>query len=325
MAQLRSVITGVGHYLPARVVPNAEFEEFLDTSDEWITTRTGIRSRHFASEGETTSGMAAEAAREALADSGIDAGDIDGIVLATSTPDNTFPSTATAVQAELGVSGGFAFDVQAVCAGFIYALVNANALLLAGEAKRILVIGTETFSRILDMTDRGTCILFGDGAGAVVLESVESNGNPTERGILSSKIRSNGKYRNLLYVDGGVSTTQTAGHLRMNVREVFRHAVEKLTGAASEALGELGLAPQDVDVVIPHQANLRIISATTKKMGISEDRVVTTVDRHGNTSAASIPLAFHAAKSEGLVKEGDLVLTKAIGGGLTWGAVVLRW
>ena len=325
MAQLRSIITGVGHYLPARVVPNCEFEDFLDTTDEWITTRTGIRTRHFAAKGETASDMAIAAAREALQDSGTDANDIDGIVLATSTPDNTFPSTATAVQAGLGISGGFAFDVQAVCAGFIYALVNANALLTAGEARRILVIGTETFSRILDMTDRGTCILFGDGAGAIVLEAVNSDGNPNERGILASKIRSNGKYRDLLYVDGGVSTTQTAGHLRMNGREVFRHAVDKLTGAATEALGDLGLTPQDVDVVIPHQANQRIIAATTKKLGISDKRVVTTVDRHGNTSAASIPLAFHAAKSEGMVKEGDIVLTKAIGGGLTWGAVVLRW
>ncbi len=325
MARRRSVVTGVGHYLPARAVPNTEFESFLDTSDEWITTRTGIKTRYFASSTETTSAMALAAAEEALEDSGIKANDVDGIVLATSTPDNTFPSTATAVQAGLGMSGGFAFDIQAVCAGFVYALVNANALLMAGEAKRILVIGAETFSRILDMSDRGTCILFGDGAGAIVLEAVDSSGGNEDRGILSSRLCSDGQFRDLLYVDGGVSTTQSAGHLRMNGREVFRHAVDKLTSASTDALQGIGLSAQDVDVVIPHQANLRIISATTKKLGLFDKRVVTTVDRHGNTSAASIPLAFHTAKKEGLVNQGDLVLTKAIGGGLTWGAVVLRW
>ncbi len=325
MPRLRSVITGVGHYLPQRVVPNSEFESFLDTSDEWIRARTGIRTRHFAADGESTSDMATHAAREALLDGGLDSSDIDAIVLATSTPDNTFPSTATSVQAALDMRGGFAFDVQAVCAGFIYALVNANALLLSGEVRRVLVIGAETFSRILDMTDRSTCILFGDGAGALVLEAVEGSGTTNDRGILSSKIRSDGQYRDLLFVDGGVSTTQTAGHLRMNGKEVFRHAVDKLASTTRDALTRIDLTEQDVDVVIPHQANLRIISATTKKLGMSDKKVVTTVDRHGNTSAASIPLAFHTAKSQGLVKEGDLVVTKAIGGGLAWGAVVLRW
>ena len=325
MTQLRSVITGVGHYLPSRVVTNQYFADRLETSDEWITARTGIRTRHFASPEDTTSSMAIKAAAEALDDGGLDPRDIDGIVLATSTPDNTFPSTATAVQAGLGVPGGFAFDIQAVCAGFIYALVNASSLLASGQARRILVIGTETFSRILDMSDRGTCILFGDGAGAIILEAAESKGCPSERGILSSTIRSDGRYRDLLYVDGGVSTTQTAGHLRMNGKEVFRHAVEKLSCAAKEALKGAGLTPQNVDVVIPHQANLRIIAATSKKLGIAATRTVTTVEQHGNTSAASIPLAFHSAKKEGLVSQGDLVLTKAIGGGLTWGAVVVRW
>ena len=324
MTQIRSVIRGVGHYLPARAVHNSEFEAFLDTSDEWIRTRTGIRTRHFADDDETTAKMAANAAIEALEDGGLDASEVDGIVLATSTPDNTFPSTAVAVQAALGMSG-FAFDVQAVCSGFVYALVNANALLMSGTAQRILVIGSETFSRILDKTDRRTCILFGDGAGALVLEAVESSGSVADRGILSSKLCADGRYKHLLYVDGGVSTTQTAGHLRMNGKEVFRHAVEKLASSSIEALGSAGLTAQDVDVVIPHQANLRIITATTKKLGMDMDQVVATVDRHGNTSAASIPLAFHVAKSQGRVREGDLVLTKAIGGGLTWGAVVLRW
>ena len=325
MSRKRSVITGVGHYLPARAVHNEHFEEFLDTSDEWILARTGIKTRYFADTNETTSSMAIAAAREALEDSGNSPSDIDAIVLATSTPDNTFPSTATTVQAELGMNGGFAFDIQAVCAGFIYALANANALLMTGDARKVLVIGAETFSRILDMTDRGTCILFGDGAGAIVLEAESAEGEPSDRGILATKVYSDGNFKHLLYVDGGVSTTQTAGHLRMNGREVFRHAVDKLSSAATEALGSVGLTAADVDVVIPHQANLRIISATSKRLGLSDKKVVTTVQRHGNTSAASIPLAFHHARSTGVVNHGDLVLTKAIGGGLAWGAVVLRW
>ena len=325
MTAVRSVAKGVGGYLPERVVHNAEFEEWLDTSDQWIRTRTGISRRHFASAGQTTSDLAARASREAIEDAGFEASDIDLIVLATSTPDNTFPSSATAVQSELGIKNGYAFDVQAVCAGFVYALANANALLQTGEAKRALVIGAETFSRILDMNDRSTCILFGDGAGAVVLEAQNSKGRNTDSGILSTDIRSDGSYRDLLYVDGGVSTTQTAGYIRMNGREVFRHAVEKLTDSTLRALSKAGFSAQEVDLVVPHQANLRIINATAKRLGIPESRIMVTVGEHGNTSAASIPLALRAAKLNGNLHSGDLVVSKAIGGGLAWGSVVIRW
>lgn len=320
----RAVVTGVGHYLPERVVPNSEFEATLETTDEWIKSRSGIERRHFAAEGESTSDLATHAARAALADAGLDANDIDAIVLATSTADLTFPSAATMVQAALGMTNGFAFDVQAVCAGFVYALGNANALIVSGQAKRVLVIGAETFSRIMDWTDRSTCVLFGDGAGAVVLEAQDGTGTSADRGILATDLHSDGRFKDLLYVDGGVST-QTTGHLRMQGNQVFRHAVEKLASTADAALGKAGLTCDDVDWIVPHQANIRIIRGTAKKMGLSMDRVVVTVQDHGNTSAASIPLALSVGRDRGQIKPGDLLVTEAIGGGLAWGAVVLRW
>jgi 3-oxoacyl-[acyl-carrier-protein] synthase III len=322
---VRSVVRGVGHYLPARVVENSEFESKVETSDEWIRARTGIERRHFAAEGETTSDMGAAAARAALADAGLGADNIDAIILATSTADLTFPSAATMVQAKIGMTKGFAFDVQAVCAGFVFALANANALILSGQAKRVLVIGAETFSRILDFTDRSTCVLFGDGAGAVVLEAQDGKGTSADRGILSTDLNSDGTYKDLLYVDGGVSTTGTAGHLRMQGNQVFRHAVEKLARTAHTALDKAGLTSADVDWIVPHQANLRIISATAQRMQVPMERVVVTVQDHGNTSAASIPLALSVGKARGQIKEGDLIVTEAIGGGLSWGSVVLRW
>ncbi|MGR3756768.1 MAG: beta-ketoacyl-ACP synthase III [Tranquillimonas sp.] len=320
----RAAVLGIGHYLPDRVVPNAEFEDSLDTTDEWIRSRTGIERRHFAAEGQTTSDMAARAARAALDDAGIGIDAIDAIIVATSTADLTFPSAATMVQSALGMTRGFAFDVQAVCAGFIYAMVNANALILSGQAERVLVIGAETFSRILDWTDRSTCVLFGDGAGALVLEASEGSGTPADRGILASDLNSDGRHRDILYVDGGVST-QSTGFLRMQGKEVFRHAVEKLAETAHTALDRAGLAEADVDWIVPHQANLRIIKATAQRMGLSMDKVVVTVQDHGNTSAASIPLALSVGKQRGQIKRGDVVVTEAIGGGLAWGSVVLRW
>ncbi|AVO39541.1 beta-ketoacyl-ACP synthase III [Pukyongiella litopenaei] len=320
----RAVITGVGHYLPERVVTNSEFEARLDTTDEWIRTRSGIERRHFAAENETTSDLATHAARAALADAGRAPDDIDAIVLATSTPDLTFPSAATMVQSALGMTRGFAFDVQAVCAGFVYALANANALIVSGQASRVLVLGAETFSRIMDWSDRSTCVLFGDGAGAVVLEAQEGQGTSDDRGILSTDLHSDGRYRDLLYVDGGVSTRNT-GHLRMQGNQVFRHAVEKLAATAEAALDKAGLSSSDVDWVVPHQANIRIIKGTAKKMGLSMNNVVVTVQDHGNTSAASIPLALSVGRARGQIKPGDLLVSEAIGGGLAWGAVVLRW
>ncbi len=296
----------------------------LDTTDEWIRTRSGIERRHFAAEGETTSDMAARAAEAALADAGLTADDVDAIVVATSTADLTFPSAATMVQAKLGMTRGFAFDVQAVCAGFVYALSNANALLASGQAERVLVIGAETFSRIMDWSDRSTCVLFGDGAGALLLEAQEQSGTSDDRGILSTDLNSDGRYKDLLYVDGGVSTHST-GYLRMQGNQVFRHAVEKLASTATTALERAGLAAEDVDWIVPHQANIRIIQGTAKKMGLSMDNVVVTVQDHGNTSAASIPLALSVGKARGQIKQGDLIVTEAIGGGLAWGAVVLRW
>ncbi len=321
---LRAVIRGAGHYLPARVVENAEFEATLDTTDEWIKSRSGIERRHFATDTDTTSSMACAAAQAALADAGLEADDIDVIVLATSTADLTFPSAATMVQAQLGMTRGFAFDVQAVCAGFVYALANANALIVSGQAKRALVIGAETFSRIMDWTDRGTCVLFGDGAGAVVLEAQPGTGTSADRGILATDLNSDGRLRDLLYVDGGVSTG-TTGYLRMQGNQVFRHAVEKLASTAQTAMDRAGVTSGDIDWVVPHQANIRIIQGTAKKMQISMDHVVVTVQDHGNTSAASIPLALSVGRARGQIKEGDLVVTEAIGGGLAWGAVVLRW
>ncbi len=322
---VRAVVRGVGHYLPARVVENSEFEGKVETSDEWIRARTGIERRHFAAEGETTSDLGAHAARAALADAGLAPGDIDAIIVATSTPDLTFPSVATMVQAKIGLTRGFAFDVQAVCAGFVFALANANALILSGQARRVLVIGAETFSRILDFADRSTCVLFGDGAGALVLEAATGTGTKADRGILSTDLNSDGTYRELLYVDGGVSTSGAAGHLRMQGNQVFRHAVEKLTETAHTALAKAGLGSQDVDWIVPHQANIRIIEGTAKRMQVAMDHVVVTVQDHGNTSAASIPLALSVGKARGQIRTGDLLVTEAIGGGLAWGSVVLRW
>jgi len=320
----RALIRGVGHYLPERVVENAAFEESLATSDEWIRERSGIERRHFAAEGQTTSDLAIRAGQAALADAGLGAGDIDAVIVATSTPDLTFPSAATMVQAGLGMTRGFAFDVQAVCAGFVFALANADALIRAGLAERVMVIGAETFSRLMDWTDRGTCVLFGDGAGAVILEAAEGGGTAADRGILAVDLHSDGRYRDLLYVDGGVSTG-SVGHLRMQGREVFRHAVEKLAATAQAALGKAGLDEGAVDWVVPHQANLRIIQATAARLQVPMERVVVTVQDHGNTSAASIPLALSVANRAGRIRPGQVVVLEAIGGGLAWGAVVLRW
>lgn len=322
---LRSVVQGIGHYLPDRIVPNSEFEKTLDTSDEWIRTRSGIERRHFAADDQSTSDLAVRAARAALSNAGLLAEDIDAIIVATSTPDLTFPSVATMVQKELGMTRGFGFDIQAVCAGFIYALTTANALILSGQARRVLVIGAETFSRIMDWTDRSTCVLFGDGAGALVLGAEEGTGTPADRGILSSDLNSDGRYRDMLYVDGGVSTTGAAGKLRMQGNPLFRQAVEKLASTAEAALEKIGLSGKDVDWIVPHQANIRIIQGTAKKLGLPMERVIVTVQDHGNTSAASIPLALSVGVSTGKIKPGDLLLAEAIGGGLAWGAVALRW
>ncbi len=325
MTMIRPVIRGTGHYLPTRVVPNTEFSKTLDTSHDWIVSRSGIERRHFAAEDEFTSDLAIHAARAALENAGMDATDLDAIIVATSTPDFTFPAVATQVQAALGMTKGFAFDIQAVCAGFVFALANASGLIAAGQAQRVLVIGAETFSRIMDWTDRGTCVLFGDGAGAVVLEGQPGTGANTDRGVLACDLNSDGRYRDLLYVDGGVSRTGSAGVLRMQGREVFRHAVEKLAETATSALDKAGLSSADVDWVVPHQANLRIIKGTAQKLGVPMERVIVTVQDHGNTSAASIPLALSVANADGRFKPGDLILTEAIGGGLSWGAVTLRW
>ena len=322
---IRAVVRGVGHYLPERVVENSEFEATLETTDEWVRSRSGIERRHIAAEGETTSQLATRAAEAALADAGMTPEQIDAIVVATSTPDLTFPSVGTMVQAGLGMTNGFAYDVQAVCAGFVFALANANGLILSGQAKRVLVIGAETFSRIMDWTDRGTCVLFGDGAGALILEAEDGTGSTEDRGILATDLNSDGRYKDLLYVDGGVSSDGRAGHLRMQGNQVFKHAVQKLAETAHHALDKLGLSGGDVDWIVPHQANLRIISATAERMQVPMDRVVVTVQNHGNTSAASIPLALSVGKERGQIKEGDLIVTEAIGGGLAWGAVVLRW
>ncbi len=321
---LRAVVRGVGHYLPERVVPNAELELLVETSDEWIKSRSGIERRHFAAEGQTTSDLGTQAALAALANAGLDASEIDAIVLATSTADFTFPSAASMIQAKIGMTHGFAFDVQAVCAGFVYALSTANGMILSGQAKRVLVIGAETFSKLMDWNDRTTCVLFGDGAGALVLEAQESEGTSDDRGILATDLHSDGRFRDLLYVDGGVSTGVT-GKLRMLGKEVFRHAVEKLAETAHAALDKAGLTGEDVDWIVPHQANIRIIEGTAKRMQVPMERVVVTVQDHGNTSAASIPLALSVGVQRGQIKQGDLIVTEAIGGGLAWGAVVLRW
>jgi 3-oxoacyl-[acyl-carrier-protein] synthase III len=324
MTKIRAAVMGVGHYLPARVVPNAEFEATIDTSDEWIKTRSGIERRHFAADDENTSDLAVKAAQAALADAGLSVDAVDAIVVATSTPDLTFPSVASMVQAKLGMTRGFAFDVQAVCAGFVYALANADALIRAEQAACVLVIGAETFSRLMDWEDRTTSVLFGDGAGAVVLTTMPGTGDASDRGILATDLNSDGRFKDLLYVDGGTSTG-TTGHLRMQGKEVFRHAVEKLAETAHRSLAKAGLGADDVDWIVPHQANIRIIEGTAKKMGVPMDRVVVTVQDHGNTSAASIPLALSVGKANGQIKRGDLIVTEAIGGGLAWGSVVLRW
>jgi 3-oxoacyl-[acyl-carrier-protein] synthase-3 len=321
---VRSVVLGCGSYLPQRVLTNEELARTVDTSDEWITQRTGIRERHIAAPGEFTSHLALNAARAALADAKIEAQDIDLIVLATSTPDNTFPATAVSVQAELGIHHGAAFDLQAVCSGFVYGLATADGLLKSGMFKRALVIGAETFSRILDWNDRGTCVLFGDGAGAVVLEA-QPEEKANGRGILATQLRSDGRYKEKLYVDGGPSSTGTVGHLRMEGREVFRHAVTNIAGVVVDTLKASGHSAGEIDWFVPHQANKRIIDGSAQKLGISLDKVVTTVDKHGNTSAASIPLALGVARADGRIKRDDLILLEAMGGGFTWGAVLLRW
>ena len=322
---IRAVVDAVGHYLPERVVPNSHFESFLDTSDEWIRTRSGIESRRFAAEDQTTSDLAVLAAEEALQKAGMSAEELDGVLVATSTPDLTFPSVATMVQSRIGMTRGFAFDVQAVCAGFIYALANANALILAGQAKKLLVIGAETFSRIMDWDDRATCVLFGDGAGALILSAEDGTGTNSDRGILSTDLNSDGRHKDMLYVDGGVSSTGTSGKLRMQGNLLFRQAVEKLSFTADTSLSKVGLTHEDVDWIVPHQANIRIIAGTAKKLGIPMERVIVTVQDHGNTSAASIPLAMAAGVEEGKIKRGDILVSEAIGGGLAWGSVVLRW
>ena len=319
----RAVLVGTGSALPARVVSNAELAERVDTSDEWIVARTGIRQRHIAGEGETTATLGAEAARRAIAAAGLTPADIDLIVLATATPDQTFPATATIVQNLLGCNGGIAFDVAAVCSGFVYAVGVADSMLRTGMARRALVIGAETFSRILDWEDRTTCVLFGDGAGAIVLEARETV-NPQAPGILATRLHADGAHNQLLFVDGGVSTTGTVGHLRMKGKEVFRHAVTNLAGVVGEVLAESGHVQSDIDWLVPHQANARILDATAKKLSLSPDKVVTTVDRHANTSAASVPLALDVAMRDGRLQPGQLVVLEAMGGGFTWGACLLR-
>src|SRR3954447_26721295 len=322
---LRSVVLGCGSYLPSRVLSNADLSRMVDTSDEWIVQRTGIHERRIAAEGETTSDMALNAARAALAAAKLDAKAIDLIVLATSTPDNTFPASAVSVQAGLGITRGAAFDLQAVCSGFVYGLAIADGLLRAGSFKRALVVGSETFSRILDWNDRTTCVLFGDGAGAVVLDAQVQPGTREDRGVLTSRLRSDGRHKMKLYVDGGTSSTQTVGHLRMEGRDVFRYAVDAITDVVEEAFRDTGYSAADIDWFVPHQANKRIIDGAAHKLGIAPEKVIVTLDRHGNTSAASIPLALADAVADRRIKRGDLVLLEAMGGGFTWAAALLRW
>lgn len=325
MAIIRSVIRGVGGYLPKRVMSNEELSRMVDTSDEWIRERTGIERRHIAEEGELTSDLGIAASRQALVRSGIDPVDIDLVVCATATPDRTFPATAVRMQNALGITKGAAFDVQAVCTGFVYALSIADNFLKAGQFKRAIVVGAETFSRILDWKDRGTCVLFGDGAGAVVLEAQTQMGSRDDRGILATRIRSDGRFEELLYVDGGPGSTKTTGHLRMNGREVFRHAVQKISGVIEETLVMTGYAPDEVDLYVPHQANKRILDGIARKLNVPPHKIVVTLANHGNTSAASIPLALNQAFEEHRLKEGSLVLMEAMGGGFTWGAALARW
>jgi 3-oxoacyl-[acyl-carrier-protein] synthase-3 len=321
----RSVILGCGSYLPSQVVTNDELAKRVDTSDAWIVERTGIKRRHIASEGETTSDLALEAARRALKHADVTAADLDLVVVATTTPDETFPSTATKIQARLGMTRGAAFDVQAVCTGFIYALSVADNFIRTGQVKTVLVIGAETMSRILDWNDRGTCVLFGDGGGAAVLSAAEGKGTNADRGILNTRIFSDGRLHDLLYTDGGVSSTKSAGHLRMQGKEVFKHAVTNIASAIQQSTDAAGLTPHDIDWFVPHQANQRILDGTARKLGIKPERVISTIAEHGNTSAASVPLALTAAVQDGRIKRGDLVLMEAMGGGFTWGAALVRW
>ncbi len=325
MSVMRTVVLGCGSYLPSRVVTNAELSGMVDTSDEWITQRTGIRERRLAAEGEMTSDMGLKAARAALAAAGVDAQSIDLVVLATSTPDNTFPASAVVIQAGLGISQGAAFDLQAVCSGFVFSLSTVDSLLRTGAFKRALVIGSETFSRLLDWTDRTTCVLFGDGAGAVVVEAQPQPGTREDRGILTSCLRSDGRYRSKLYVDGGPSSTGTVGHLRMEGRAVFKHAVAMISDVIEDTFKATGYGPKDIDWFVPHQANKRIIDDSAHKLGIPSGKVIVTVEKHGNTSAASIPLALSVGIADGRIKPGHLVLLEAMGGGFTWGAVLVRW
>ena len=322
---IRSVVRGFGAHLPERIMKNRDMEGVVETSDEWIVQRTGIRQRHIAGEGETTASLGEMAARGALERANMTAADIDLIICATSTPDNTFPATAVNIQNRLGMHHGAAFDIQAVCSGFVFAVTTADSYIKSGLAKRVLVIGAETFSRILDWNDRTTCVLFGDGAGAIVLEAAEGEGTTADRGVLTAHLRSDGAHREKLYVDGGPSTTGTVGHLRMQGREVFKHAVGMITDVIEAAYKATGLGSDDIDWFVPHQANRRIIDASARKLGIEESKVVVTVDHHGNTSAASIPLALAEAAADGRIKKGDLVLLEAMGGGFTWGSVLLRW
>ncbi len=322
---IRSVVRGVGSALPRRIMKNTDFEGVVETSDEWIVQRTGIRQRHVAADDETTASLGEAAARAALANAGLTPDDVDLIVLATSTPNNTFPATAVEIQNRLGMRHGFAFDMQAVCSGFVYAVTTADLYIRGGMAKRALVIGSETFSRILDWNDRSTCVLFGDGAGALVLEAGEGDGTIADRGVLAASLRSDGTHKDKLFVDGGPSTTGTVGHLRMEGREVFKHAVGMITDVIEATFSQAGITAEDLDWFVPHQANKRIIDASAKKLGIAEQKVVITVDLHGNTSAASVPLALSIAAADGRIKRGDLVLLEAMGGGFTWGAVLIRW
>ena len=325
MAVLRSIIRSVGAHLPKRIVTNDELAKTIDTSDEWIQERSGIKQRHIADDSEHTSDLGAAAAKQALVRAGIDPVEIDLVICATATPDRTFPATAVKIQSMLGVTKGAAFDVQAVCSGFVFALTVADNFIKTGQSKRALVIGAETFSRILDWEDRGTCVLFGDGAGAVVLEAQQQHGTREDRGIISTRIRSDGRYEDLLYVDGGPGSTQTTGKLRMNGREVFRHAVQKISGVIEETLVETGYAADEIDLFIPHQANKRILDGIAKKLIVAPEKIVMTLDKHGNTSAASIPLALNQAFEDHRVKESSLILMEAMGGGFTWGAVLARW
>jgi 3-oxoacyl-[acyl-carrier-protein] synthase-3 len=322
---IRSVVRGTGAALPRRIMKNADFEGMVETSDEWIAQRTGIRQRHIAADDETTASLGEAAARAALDSAGLTPADIDVVVLATSTPNNTFPATAVEIQNRLGMHHGFAFDMQAVCSGFVYAVTTADLYIRGGLAKRVLVIGAETFSRILDWSDRSTCVLFGDGAGALVLEADEGTGGIADRGVLAMSLRSDGAHKDKLFVDGGPSTTGTVGHLRMEGREVFKHAVGMITDVIEATFSQAGITADDLDWFVPHQANKRIIDASAKKLGIAEQKVVVTVDLHGNTSAASVPLALSVAVADGRIKKGDLVLLEAMGGGFTWGAVLVRW